>query len=82
MMKKNERLIKSLGGTGQVAALCNISDAAVSQWRHSGIPKARLDFFKAIRPDLFSKDEIRELKSRALKPKRNETEWTKIEKCW
>jgi hypothetical protein len=47
------RVIDALGGTGAAAQLCEVSDAAVSQWRHDGIPKARLKYLQVVRPDLF-----------------------------
>jgi hypothetical protein len=46
-------IIKNLGGTAKVARLCEVRMASVSEWKASGIPKARLMFLKAIRPDLF-----------------------------
>ena len=49
-------LIDVLGGTGNVAALCECSPAAISQWRHKGIPKARRLHLQAIHPELF--DEV------------------------
>jgi hypothetical protein len=49
-------LIDKLGGTLSVSRLCCISTAAVSQWRHNGIPKARMMFFRLYRPDLFKKE--------------------------
>lgn len=48
-------VIDSLGGTGATARLCNISPGAVSQWRHDGIPAARLMYLKLARPDVFEK---------------------------
>lgn len=47
------RVIDALGGTGEVARLCEVSDAAVSQWRKDGIPKARLQYLRLARPDVF-----------------------------
>lgn len=47
------RVIDALGGTGEVARLCEVSDAAVSQWRHDGIPKARLQYLRLARPGVF-----------------------------
>lgn len=54
-------VIERLGGTSEVARLCECSPQAVSQWfgpdpvtqlpRH--IPNPRLLFLKAIRPDVF-----------------------------
>lgn len=46
-------IIEGLGGTNRTADLCEITPGAVSQWRHTGIPKAQLKFIKATRPDLF-----------------------------
>lgn len=46
-------LIEHLGGNAKAATLCEVSPAAVSQWRHNGIPKGQLKFLKAVRPDLF-----------------------------
>lgn len=47
------QIIDSLGGTSAVAELCDVTTGAVSQWRHDGIPKARLMFLRAVRPDIF-----------------------------
>lgn len=47
-------LIDRLGGTNAVAALCEVTPQAVSQWREDGIPNARLMFLKLARPDAFS----------------------------
>lgn len=46
-------IIKKLGGGAKVAALCQVSPAAVSQWSRNGIPNARLMFLKLARPDVF-----------------------------
>lgn len=46
-------VIKRLGGGVQVAAMCEITPAAVSQWIANGIPPARLMFLKLARPDVF-----------------------------
>ncbi|KQV50053.1 Cro/CI family transcriptional regulator [Massilia sp. Root335] len=48
-----DEIIDALGGTSEVAKLCRVSDAAVSQWRRAGIPQPRLMYIQAIRPDLF-----------------------------
>ena len=42
-----------LGGTSATAALCEIKPASVSEWRHSGIPKARVMYLKLLRPEVF-----------------------------
>lgn len=46
-------LIDLLGGTAEVARLCEVQPPSVSEWRHKGIPKARLMFLKLARPDVF-----------------------------
>lgn len=48
------KVIDDLGGTAEVAKLCNVSMAAISQWRENGIPDARLMYLKVIRPDVFA----------------------------
>ncbi|WP_185734274.1 hypothetical protein [Burkholderia stagnalis] len=45
-------IIDRLGGTGAVADLFEIEDAAVSQWRRNGIPKPRMQFISVTRPDV------------------------------
>jgi len=47
-------IIDALGGTGAVAELCRISDAAVSQWREAGIPEYRMMYLRLARPLVFS----------------------------
>jgi hypothetical protein len=47
------RIIDALGGTGKVAEICDLTDAAISQWRNNGIPKAWLKYFKAYYPAAF-----------------------------
>lgn len=46
-------VIERLGGSTKVARLCRIRPQAVSQWRRDGIPQARLDFLRLLRPDAF-----------------------------
>jgi hypothetical protein len=48
-----DSIIEKLGGTNQAATLCEVSKSAVSQWKKTGIPKARLMFLKAVRPEIF-----------------------------
>lgn len=48
------RIIDGLGGTGAVAALCEIEPPSVSGWRRKQIPKGFYKFFLAIRPELFA----------------------------
>jgi len=47
-------IIDKLGGTAEVARLCQVKPPSVSQWRESGIPAARLMFLKLARPDVFA----------------------------
>jgi len=49
-------LIDKLGGTAEVARLCEVKPPSVSEWRKSGIPKARLLYLRAVRPDVFAAD--------------------------
>lgn len=49
------QIIEFLGGTSAVAKLFRISPGAVSQWKISGIPPARLMFLELYRPELFRK---------------------------
>jgi hypothetical protein len=47
------KIIDDLGGTNEVARLCDIKPASVSEWRTNGIPKARLMYLRLLRPDVF-----------------------------
>lgn len=49
-------IIDRLGGPAKVARLCRVRSQAVSQWRHDGIPDARLMYLQAVRPDVFADD--------------------------
>lgn len=49
----DSEIIDALGGTAKVAQLCEVEMAAVSQWRHAGIPHARIMFLRLARPDIF-----------------------------
>jgi len=53
MNAEANRVIDALGGTGAVARMCEVNDSAVSQWRKDGIPRSRLMYLRAVRPDLF-----------------------------
>ena len=53
-MNPNE-IIDALGGTAETARICDVSMASVSEWRHKGIPKARLMYLELLRPDVFPK---------------------------
>lgn len=47
-------VIEKLGGNAKAAELCEVSPAAVSQWRRNGVPKGQLKFIRLARPDLFA----------------------------
>jgi len=49
-----DQIIDALGGTSEVARLCQVSDPAISQWRKSGIPQARLMYLRLARPTEFA----------------------------
>ncbi|MRV72536.1 hypothetical protein GJ700_12530 [Duganella sp. FT92W] len=49
-----DEIIDALGGTSEVARLCQVSNAAVSQWRENGIPNSRIMFLRLARPDVFA----------------------------
>lgn len=46
-------IIDAFGGTVALARVCECKPQAVSRWRRAGIPKARRQFLKLLRPDLF-----------------------------
>lgn len=47
-------LIDRIGGTVQAARLFEVRPQAVTQWRRTGIPRARLMYLKSVRPELFA----------------------------
>ena len=49
----DSQIIDALGGTSETARLCEVQPASVSEWRKTGIPKARMMFIRLARPDLF-----------------------------
>lgn len=46
-------IIDALGGTFEVARMCEVQPPSVSEWRKTGIPKARLMFLRLAHPELF-----------------------------
>lgn len=54
MDKTPSQIIDALGGTGEVARMCRIKPPSVSLWRSGGIPPARLQYLRLLRPDVFS----------------------------
>lgn len=49
----DSEIIDALGGTAEVARICNVRPPSVSEWRVKGIPEARRMFLEVLRPDLF-----------------------------
>lgn len=49
-----DEIIDALGGTNEVARLCEVRPPSVSDWRHLGIPKARLMFLRLAKPEVFA----------------------------
>jgi len=55
MKTADSQIIDALGGTVQVARVCKVTKAAVSQWRENGIPDARRMYLELLRPDVFKR---------------------------
>lgn len=49
----DSEIIDELGGTSAVALIFGVKPPSVSEWRTKGIPKARKQTLKLMRPDLF-----------------------------
>lgn len=47
-------IIDRLGGTTEVARICQIKPPSVSEWRISGIPPARRQFLELLKPEAFT----------------------------
>lgn len=50
----SNQIIDALGGTNEVAKLCEIKPPSVSEWRRDGIPHARLMFLRVVFPSVFA----------------------------
>jgi hypothetical protein len=50
----HSEVIDRMGGSTEVARLCRIRPQAVSQWRRYGIPQAREDFLRLVKPGAFA----------------------------
>ena len=46
--------IELLGGTAQAARFFEVQPPSVSEWRKTGLPRARLMYLRAVRPDVFA----------------------------
>lgn len=49
----DSQIIDRLGGTTEVARICQIKPPSVSEWRVAGIPPARRQYLELLRPDAF-----------------------------
>lgn len=49
------RVIDNLGGPSAVARMCGISQPSVSEWKQHGIPQAREQYLRLLRPEAFNK---------------------------
>ncbi|KIP87480.1 hypothetical protein SN15_01965 [Stenotrophomonas maltophilia] len=50
----DSEIIDRLGGTTEVARICQIRPPSVSEWRATGIPSARRQFLELLRPEVFA----------------------------
>lgn len=58
MTNRNEKhadseLIDKLGGTTKAAEFFEVKPSSISEWRRTGLPKARMMYLRLARPDLF-----------------------------
>ena len=53
-MQDDSKIIDNLGGTTRTAEICEITPAAVSQWRTNGIPRAQRRYLRLKYPHAFS----------------------------
>lgn len=49
------QVIRNLGGPSAVARLCGIKQPSVSGWLKHGIPQAREQYLRLLRPEAFNK---------------------------
>ena len=47
------KVIDALGGTRKTSKICEVADSSVTEWRYSGIPRARLMFLRLAHPEVF-----------------------------
>lgn len=52
-IKLANSMIDALGGTGKAAAIFNLTDAAISQWRVRGMPVTYVELTKYKRPKIY-----------------------------
>lgn len=68
-------LIDKLGGTTKAAEFFEVSAPSISEWRMTGLPKARMMFLKLARPDFFAPTSLAKLRRRKddKQPAKNST---------
>ena len=49
------QVIRNLGGPSAVARICGIKQPSVSGWLKHGIPQAREQYLRLLRPEAFNK---------------------------
>jgi hypothetical protein len=49
------RVIEALGGTVAVARICGIKQPSVSGWKKHGIPQAREQYLRLLRPEAWNR---------------------------
>jgi phage terminase Nu1 subunit (DNA packaging protein) len=52
---KTETAIKKAGSINQLALIAGVSRQVVQHWKRNGIPDARLEQLRALRPEWFRK---------------------------
>jgi hypothetical protein len=55
----DSELIDKLGGTSKAAEFFDVSAPSISEWRKTGLPKARMMYLRLARPDLFGEKKNR-----------------------
>ena len=49
----DSQIIDNLGGTAEVARMCQVTMPSVSNWKTKGIPNARRMYLRKVRPAAF-----------------------------
>ena len=52
--RTDAQIIEDLGGTYAVAAICDVKPPSVSEWKKTGIPKARRQYLELLKPEVFN----------------------------
>lgn len=61
-------IIFSLGGTAAAAKFFEVTRGAVSQWRNTGIPRARLMYLRAKKPKVYKEACLRAAQAKEPNP--------------